>query len=243
MSRRLLAIGVLALLALTAGCTGLFGGGEVDRSAAGEEETYDWNTTANTTLTVERDRILAVYDVEDRSTIEIYAFQRFNNERPVDPVAVQFRYPNGTVVGPEAMAFSRANSHTVVELPAEEGQVALTLPKSGKRVRVPVVVEGSHEVILPEDAHVRYFLLGRVAPRADAQAEEADGRVHLRWNDVTQERIVVEYYLERDLVIFTVILTLGSVLLVGRLVYFCPQLRTLRERRDEVAVEDDSGAS
>lgn len=242
MTRRLLGIGLLALLAATAGCMGAFGGGEVDRSAADQDEAYDWNTTANTTLTVEQDRILAVYDVEDRSTVEIYAFRRFNNERPVDPVAVKFRYPNGTVVGAEAMTFTRADSRTVVHLPAAEGQVALTLPKTGKRVRVPVVVDGSHAVILPEHAQVRYFLLGRVAPRTDERVEGPDGRVHLRWNDVTRERIVVRYYLERDLLIFSAILALGGILLIGGLVYFWLQLRALRERREQVAWEEDSGA-
>lgn len=242
MTRRFLALGLLVFLTATAGCMGPFGGGEVDRSAADQDETYDWDTSANTTLTVEQDRILAVYTLDGQSTVEAYAFQRFNNERPVDPVAVRFRYPNGTVVGPEAMTFSQANSRTVIEPPTGEGQLALTLPKSGKRVRVPVVVDGSHEMILPENAHVRYFLLGRVVPSADERVEAADGRVHLRWNDVTRERIVVEFYLARDLVIFTGILALGSALLLGGLAYFWLQLRTLRERRQQVAVDEDSGA-
>jgi hypothetical protein len=66
--------------------------------------------------------------------------------------------------------------------------------------------------------------------------------VHLRWNDVTRERLVVRYYLERDLLIFSAMLALGGVLLIGGLVYFWLQLRTLRERRDQVAWEEDSGA-
>lgn len=242
MTRRLVALGTLILLAVLAGCMGPLGGGSIDTSAADESVDYDWNTTANTTLTVESGRVLAVYTIENRSTIEAYDYQRLNNERPVDPVAVRFRYPNGTVVGPEAMAFSTANSRTVIELPAESGQVALVLPKSGKQVRVPVVVEGSHEMILPENAHVQYFLLGRVIPSADERVEEADGRVHLGWEDVTRDRIVVEYYLERDLVVFTAILLLGSVVLVGGLVYYWLQLRELRERREAVAWEDDSEA-
>lgn len=243
MSRRLLlGAGLLAVLAVLAGCTGPFGSGEVDRATLEGNQTYDWDTSANTTLTVERESVLAVYHLENRSTIAVYGFQRFNNERPVDPGAVRFRYPNGTVVGPEAMSFSRANSRTVVDLPASEGQVAMTLPKSGKRVRLPVLVEGSHEMVLPENAQVKYFLLGRVVPPADEQVEGPDGRVHLQWDDVTRERIVVEYYLERDLLIFAALATLGSVLVVAGLVYFWLQLRTLRERRREVAWEEDSGA-
>lgn len=242
MRRRLLAVGLLALLAATAGCMGPFGDGEVDRAALEQDETYDWNTSANTTLTVEQDGVLAVYTVENRSTIEAYSFRRFNNEQPVDPVAVQFRYPNGTIVGPEAMAFSRANSRTVVELPASEGQVAMTLPKAGKRVRVPVVTEGSHEVVLPPNAHARYYLIGRVVPSPDEQVEAADGRVHLRWDDIARDSLLVRYYLERDLVIFTALFALAGSLLVGGLVFFWLQLRTLRERREQVALDDDAGA-
>lgn len=242
MSRRLLAVGGLVALAVLAGCTGPFGSGEVDREALSANETYDWDAPADSTLTIERDGILAVYAVANRSSVEVYGFQRFNNERAIDPVALRFRYPNGTVVGPEAMTVSKADGRTTIGLPAAEGQVAMTLPKTGKRVRIPVVAEGSHEVVLPENAHVRYFLLGRVAPRADDRFVGPDGRVHLRWEEVTGDRLVVEYYLERDLVIFATVLTVGSALLVGGLVYFWLQLRELRERRQQVAWEDDSGA-
>lgn len=240
MRRRLLAVGMLALLTVLAGCAGPFGGG-LDTSRADEDADYDWDTTADATLTVENDRVLAVYRVENRSTIEIYGFRRFGNERPLDPVAVRFRHPNGTVVGPEAMAFSTANSRTVIELPASEGQLGVTLPKNGKRVRTPVPVEGSHEMILPENAHVRYYLLGRVVPEADERVEEADGLVHLRWDDVSRDRIVVEYYLERDLVIFTAVLAVAGLAILGGLVFFWLQLRTLRERREQVAWDRDAG--
>ncbi|MDZ7700561.1 MAG: DUF5803 family protein [Halobacteriales archaeon] len=241
MRRRLLAVGALALLAVLAGCAGPFGGGGLDTSRANETASYDWETTANSTLTVEGDRVLAVYRVENRSTLELYGFRRFGNLQPLDPVAARFRYPNGTVVGPAAMSFSTADSRTVVELPAEEGRFAVALPKEGKRVRVPIVVEGSHELLLPEDAHVRYFLLGRVVPSADERTEGPDDRVRLRWEALSGERLVVEYYLERDLVIFAAVLTLAGLGILGGLIYFWLQLRTLRERRQQVAWDEDSG--
>lgn len=240
MRRRGFAMGGLVLLVVLAGCTSPFGGG-IDTGRADQEVAYDWETTANTTLTVEGDRILAVYRLSNRSTVEIYGFQRFNNERPLDPIGVQFRYPNGTVVGPAAMNFSTANSRTVIELPARDGQLGLVLPKTGKRVRTPVVVEGSHEVVLPENAHVQYYLLGRVVPPADERVEEADGRVHLRWSAISGDQLVVEYYLERDLVIFAAVLALAGLGILGGLVYFYLQLRTLRERRQQVAVDEDAG--
>lgn len=242
MRRRLWGIVVLALLATTAGCMGPFGGNEVDEEALAEDASYDWDTTAATTLTIDQDAIHAVYSVENRSTLEVYAYRRFNNERPVDPVALRFRYPNGTVVGHEAMSVSKTNSRTVIELPASEGQVAMQLQKTGKQIRVPVVVEGSHEVVLPENTDVQYFLLGRVSPRADERVEGPDGQVHLRWDDLTAESLSVRYYLERDLLIFTAVVALASVLAIGGLVYFWLQLRSLRARRQQVAWEDGPGS-
>ncbi len=242
MSRRLLAAATLLLLAGSAGCAGVFGPGEVDEEALSEPASYDWNTTADATLTVQRDAVLAVYRIENRSSVELYRFERFNNERPLDPAAVQFRYPNGTVVGPEAMEFSKTRSRTVVELPADEGQFAVRLPKHGKTVRTPTVVEGSYEVVLPENARVRYFLLGRVVPSADERLVDDAGRVHLLWDAVTRDRVVVEYYLERDLLIFAAVVSVGSVALVGGLAYFWLQLRTLRDRRESVAWEEGPGA-
>jgi hypothetical protein len=241
MNRQLAAVGALALLALLAGCTGPFGGG-IDATRANESAEYDWRTSANASYTVQSDEILAVYTIENRSTVEIYGFRRFNNERPLDPVAVRFRYPNGTVVGPEAMNFTTANSRTVITLPARSGQLGVTLPKSGKQVRTPVIVEGSHEVVLPSNAQVRYFLLGRVAPSADERSVDSDGRVRLRWEDVSGERIVVEYYLERDLLIFGGVLAIALLGVLGGLGYFWLQLRTLRERREQVSWDEESGA-
>ena len=239
--RRLAAAGVLVLLVVTAGCLSFFGPNEVDREGLAEERPYDWDTEADTTAVVDQSEVRLVYVVSNRSSLEVWGFERFNNERPVDPVALRFRYPNGTVVGPAAMTLSKSRSRTTIQLPAREGRVALTLPKRGKRVRLPVVVEGSHELVLPERARVRYWLLGRVVPAADERVLEDDGRVHLRWEEVTRESLVVEYYLERDLLIFGGLLAVGVVGLAGVLGYFYLQLRTLRERREQVAWDEEPG--
>jgi hypothetical protein len=240
MNRQFAAVGTLAILTVLAGCAGPFGGG-IDTTRANESVSYNWDTGANATYTVDNDRIRAVYAVENRSSIEIYGFRRFNNERPLDPVAVRFRYPNGTVVGPQALNFTTANSRTVISLPARSGHLGLVLPKTGKRVRTPTVVNGAHEVVLPPNAEVRYYLLGRVAPSADERFRDADGRVHLRWTEVAGERLVVEYYLERDLLIFAGILSIALLGVVGGLAYFWLQLRTLRDRREQVAWDEDHG--
>ena len=242
MSRRLLAVALLCVLVVSSGCLAFFGGNEVDRDRLAEERDYDWDTTANTTITVERSEVHLVYDVTNRTTLEVWRFERFNDERSVDPVALRFRYPNGTVVGPDAMTVTKTRARTTIALPARDGQVALTLPKRGKRVRLPVLVEGSHELVLPASARVRYWLLGRVVPAADERTLGDDGRVHLRWDEVPRDSLVVEYYLERDLLIFGSLLGLGLVALAAVLGYFYLQLRALREQRREVAWDDRDGA-
>jgi len=244
MTRRLVALGLLVVVvAVLAGCTGPLGGGPVDRAALAGNQTYDWNTTANTTLTVQRNDLLAVYTVENQSTIPVYTFGRFNDVRPVTPSSVAFRYPNGTVVGPEALNVTRSNSKTLIRLPQPRGQLAMTLPKNGKLVRVPVVVPGSHEVVLPPNTDVQYPLVGRVVPAPNRRFVGPDGRVHLVWHDVSGDRLVVEYYLDRDLVVFGALATAAGLVVVGGLVFFWLQLRRLRERRSEVAWDEDESSS
>ena len=64
-----------------------------------------------------------------------------------------------------------------------------------------------------------------------------DGRVHVRWDEVTADRLVVRYYLVRDLWIFSGILLAGGVAAIVVLSYFWVQLRGLQERREAVDLE------
>lgn len=235
MIRAGLAIGLLALLAVTTGC---LGPGEVDREALGEEASYEWNTTAAATITVDRSSYAAVYRIENRSSIDLYRFHRLNNERPLDPVAVQFRYPNGTLVGPESMTFEKTRTRTTVTLPASNGTLAFTAPKTGKGFRVPAVIDGSYEVVLPPDARVGVFLLGRVSPDGYQTFREGD-QVRLRWEQVDGNRITVRYYLVRDILLFGSLAGVGVIVLVIGVSYFWFQLRSLKERRQQVQWERD----
>ena len=239
MDRRPLAATALALLLLTAGCAALSpGGGEVDREALAEEETYDWDTSADATFNITGGVYKAVYRVDGRRTVALSRFERLSDRRPLEVAAVKFRYPNGTVVGAEAMSVERNDSYTVVTLPAEEGRFAYRHPQRSKELYVATAVSGSHEVILPPNTHVRYPLIGRVMPGGYRTYTEA-GRVHVHWDSVTDDRIVVRYYLLRDLWIFAGILLAGAVGAVVGLSYFWLQLRDLRERRQVVDVEED----
>lgn len=237
MDRRPLAAFALVLLLASAGCAGLgLGDGEVDRAQLEADATYDWNTTADVTITIADDAYRAVYRVENRSTLSFSAFERLNNRRPLEIEAIAFQFPNGTVVGAEAMTAEQNDTHVTVDLPAETGRFAHRAPMQGKELHVATAVSGSYEVVLPPDTQVRYPLLGRVRPDGYETSVEGD-RVHVTWAQVTDERLTVRYYLVRDLWLFAGIVGFGTVLAVVGLGYFWLQLRSFRERRRAVDVE------
>lgn len=238
MDRRLLAAAALGLLLLTAGCSALSpGGGEVDRAALAENATYQWNTTADVTIRVAGGYYKAVYRIDDRSTVALSAFERLSDRRPLDVSAIKFRYPNGTVVNASAMDAERNDTYTAVTLPAEEGRFAYRVPMRGKEVHVATAATGSYEVILPPRTDVRYPLLGRVSP-GGYERTVVDGQVHLRWADLTDDRLVVEFYLLRDLYIFGGIVLVGVLAAMVGLAYMWFQLRGIRDRRQIVDVEN-----
>ena len=238
MDRRLLALAALALLVATAGCSTLMpGGGEVDREALAENETYQWSTSADVTINVTDGAYEAVYRIDGRETVALSEFQRLNERGPLDVEAIKFRYPNGTVVGASAMTVERNESYTVVTLPAEEGRFAYRVPIRGKEIYVATAVDGSYEVILPARTDVEYPLLGRVRP-GGYETTTVDGRVHIRWEELTDDRLVVQFYLVRDLWIFGGVVAVGALAALLGLSYFWLQLRGIKERRQIVDVEN-----
>lgn len=236
--RRLLAAATLALLVASAGCAALGpGGGGVDHQALAANGTYAWNTSADVTIDVGTGNYTTVMTVQNRSTVGLSAFQRLNERRPLGVEAIQFRYPNGTVVGADAMNVTQNGSATVVTLPARRGQFAYRVSKRGKAIHVATPRSGSYEVILPPDTQVRYPLLGRVQP-GGYTATTADGRVHLRWTDLTAGRLDVQYYLVRDLWLFAGVVIVALLAAAAVLTYFWVQLTRLRKRRETVDLEE-----
>ena len=237
MDRRLLAAVALVLLLVTAGCSALGpGGGELDQSRLSENSTYDWNASADVTINVTGGYYHAVYRVDNRSTLALSRFERLNERRPLEIGAIAFRYPNGTVVGADAMAVEGNDSYATVTLPNSSGQFAYRVPMQGKELHVATAVSGSYEVVLPPNTRVRYPLIGRVSPSGYETSVE-DGRVHVTWDEVTDDRLTVRYYLVRDFWIFGGIVVVGSLVAVVGLAYFWLQLREFRERRESVDVE------
>jgi hypothetical protein len=238
MNRRLLlAVAALGLLAVTAGCTGLFGSGEFsEEDLRGDESvSYDWDTSTDVRLNVTDDQYRAVYAVDNRSEIGLYERESLGEETPVEVNTVRFRYPNGTVVTLGQDHVDRQNSRTLITFPAKDGQVAFTAPHRGKSFSVPTYLEGSYEVVLPRGMRVGNFLLSQVRP-GDYTTDLRDGRVHIVWAEVTSDDMVVRYYLARDLTIFTGVIVGGVLIAVLGLVYFRFQIRQLEREREELGL-------
>ncbi len=276
MTRRRLLLGTVALVGLLAlaGCSSFLGPGQANPSDLAAAESYEWDTDRDAYLEVNENNVTAVYTVANRTTgnldnsdptIEIYGRDTLGTEQPEQVSAVQFRYPNGTLVAfeerdgeavavvtypdgtsedaPDLMTVDRTRRRTVVDLPANEtGQLGVTVPKNGKQVTTPAYVRGSYEVVLPENAEVGVPLLAQVRPGADSRPA-IDGRVHLRWNDVTAGNLSIRYYLSRDLLLFGGLAIGGTIIALVGLAYYGLQLRETRRKRDEVGfdidVEDD----
>jgi hypothetical protein len=108
MNRQLLAaLSLVALLGL-AGCSTVFGPGEVSDSdlAADPGPEYDWDRDRDAYLEVYRSNYTAVYRVGNRTTgnlerpysMELYDRDTLGTEQPVSVSAVQFRYANGSTL-------------------------------------------------------------------------------------------------------------------------------------------------
>ncbi|MFC4450382.1 DUF5803 family protein [Halorussus aquaticus] len=243
MNRRLLlALASVALLAATAGCTGIFGGDQISekRLAGDSNATYNWNNSAAVTLNVTGGEYKAVYTFSNRSELSLFERESLGERTPVPIGTVRFRYPNGTVVSLGQEHVQKKKSKTVVSLPADSGKLAYTADHRGKSFSTPVYVEDSYEVILPKGMRVGTPILSQVRPTAD-DTTTIDGRVHLTWAEVTADNVVVRYYLARDLTIFVGII--GASILVALLgvAYFRLQIRQLEREREEMGLNVDTG--
>ncbi|MEF8774524.1 MAG: DUF5803 family protein [Halobacteriales archaeon] len=237
MDRKYLAVVGLALLVGLSGCLGLFGGASEERLC--ENETYDYKTDANATFTVATNNTYkAVYDVDGQRTIELYETNAINNERPLNVRAVEFRAPDGTVYGCEDIEVEQKNSRTVVTLPAENGQFAYTAGGQPKRFSTHTFVDGSYEVVLPEDRKVRGPLIGSIRPSGHEVTTRND-RVHVTWESVDTRRVAVRYYLQRDVYLLLGVIGVAGAAALGGLAYYYRKIERLRRRREEAGLDVD----
>jgi hypothetical protein len=233
MRRRLALLAVLGL-AVTAGCVG----GGLDREALAANATYQWDTDADATINVTGDRYRGVYHLDNGSSLPVYRLDSLGSEQPVPIEALRFRYPNGTVVGPGDLRVERQDARTVVTPPAN-GTVAFIAPAGSKSFRTPAFRSGSHEVILPRNVRIGVPLLGTASPGGYSRSIEADGRVHMRWDDLDAgTEIDLQYYLQRDFYIFGGLVAGLTLLGVLGVLYFRRQIRALAARREATDLED-----
>lgn len=243
MNRRLLlAVASLALLTVTAGCTGIFGSDDFseEQLAGDENPDYDWDTATDVTYNVTDDAYRAVYDFSNRSELAIHQQASLGEETAVEVEAVRFQYPNGTVVTLGQERVHRQDDQTLIELPTSAGKLAYTAPHGGKTFSTPAYVEGSYEVILPTGMRVGTPILSQVRPSADDRALQ-DSRVHLRWASLTADNLVIRYYLARDLTIFAGVIVAALLIGLAGLGYLRLQIRELERRREEMGLNVDTG--
>ncbi|KYH25757.1 hypothetical protein HAPAU_24350 [Halalkalicoccus paucihalophilus] len=240
MNRRLLALVSLVSLVALAGCAGF--GSTTSEEGLNEDANYDWDTDADATIEITGGEYEAVYTVENRSTVRLYESTRYGDDNPIAVRAVQFRYPNGTVVGMDEIEVEETRSEVTVHLPAEDGQLAFTSDTQSRNFATDTFVDGSYEVILPPGYRVDNFVLANVRP-GGYETEIVDDQVHIRWDEMNASAISVRYYLERDVYLFGGLILIASIgaTIAGAYVY--RQIQDLKRTREEaglaVDIEDD----
>lgn len=236
--RRTIAVLAVLALAITAGCLGP----TVSEEELAEDATYNWDTDVDAEIVLEEggllggDEFRGVYRIENQSEIQLYR-RGFTRDHALHIRAVQFRHPNGTVVGHEEIDVETSQQRTTVHLPAEHGQFAFTADRRTQQLSIPAYVEGSHRVILPPGHRVGDFLLSDVVPR-NAETEVVNDRMSLTWEEV-DNRLIVRYYLDRDQTLFWGLVAILSVAGIGIYLYYSREIRRIAEWRKEQGLDVD----
>lgn len=263
--RRGLALLAVAFLAFTAGCAGVFGGGSIADEKLDKQpsEPYEWNASTDAHIDVSSNATFqAVYRVPgNRSQMKLYRTDGFGGRNPLPVRAVRYRFPNGTVINGSEFdeyggSIKKTNSNVVVTFPAgheeaanvtsgnasgEIARFAFTSDSTPKRFSLPTFRKGSYEVVLPPDRRVGFFLFGSVVPGDyNKSINEETSRLHIRWQNVDSDTILVRFYLQRDLTIFGAVVALLAVIGVLGAGYYARQIRQLREQREEYGLDVDT---
>ncbi|MFB6130269.1 MAG: DUF5803 family protein [Salinigranum sp.] len=247
--RLLLPVAALVLIALTAGCAGV-GSGPIQQSTldAKPAAPYAWDAQATVHVTVQDNaKFRAVYHLDQRS-IQLYRRDGFGGRSPLDVRAVRYRYPNGTIINGSEFAsrgggIQRTRDVVNVTLPSDAsggGKLAFTADSMPKRFSLPTFVKGSYEVVLPPNRRIDVPVLGTASP-SPSRVSTVGSRTHIYWNDVSGRTISVQFYLQRDLLVFGAIVAALGLVGIGGLAFYRRQIRRLREQREEMGldVEDD----
>ncbi|SEV97119.1 DUF5803 family protein [Halobacterium jilantaiense] len=229
------ALAVVAL-AVSAGCLGAGGGGGPSDERLAENATYEWNQTVDVHVNVTDGQYAVVAGVDNKSKVRFTRRGGFGGRNPLPISAVQFRYPNGTVVDSEDIDVSTKDARTVVTFPQDNGTFAYTSPAGSRKATVQVGFEGSHELVLPPGMRVSFPVLGYVEPGGFEKSVE-DNRVNVRWESVDARSIDTRYYLDRDLLLFGgAAAVLGLVAVLG-VVYYRLRIRRLEDEREDAGLD------
>jgi hypothetical protein len=248
MNRRYLIPLALAVLLLMSGCAGFFTGGPVSDEQLDEEppSQYAWDNDVDAHITItENARFQAVYDLDDPS-MELFRRDGFGGRNAIPVSAVRYRYPNGTIIsGTELVArggsVNRSRERVSVSLPDDApsdggGQLAFTSSSTPKRFSLPAFVNGSYAVVLPPNRRVAVFPFGQADPRGYEVETDGDRRI-VRWESVEADAISVQFYLQRDLLIFGVAAAVLVVVGVGGGFYYKRRIDALRRQREELGLD------
>ncbi|MEF8854267.1 MAG: DUF5803 family protein [Haloarculaceae archaeon] len=236
MTRRYLVLAALAAALLLAGCS--TGPREIPAKDLAGDATYDWDTDATVSFNLTGDQYTAIFEIRNRSSIEVYGSGTFGGDQPIDVEAIRFRFRNGTVVNANhsALTVVKQSKQTNVSLPARNGKLAYAGPRSGKEFRTPVFVEGSWEVTLPVSARVGIPFLSSVSPGGH-DGSVADNRLTLRWENVTASSVHARWFLQFDLLLFSTLAVAALGLGIGGAVYYLRQIRHLERQRKEIGLD------
>ena len=247
MNRRfILAIAVVAVLAVSAGCLGyVTGGGEVANETLDAEppREYDFDTDRDAEIDLSTDsQYTVVYNVSEIDELRLYDGTVYAGDQPLEFEAFRYQYADGEVIdGSEFRArggeVDRTPDETWIRFAEgmEDGKMAFTASGSPRRFTTLTYVHGSYAVTLPPGFSTDVPIVGHVSPRSH-EIETVDGRDRITWDSVTSGSVVVQSYRETDLLIFGVILVIAVIAAGVGTIYFRRQLEDLREKRREMGL-------
>jgi|GEM_PF-177818 len=239
-------LAVVALLLLT-GCIGQFGVG-ISNDELDQNRSYSWEE--NATIEEWPEHVAVQIEISQSGLLgsilgqeeyhAIYTGNRtqltlsergFTRPHAVDIRAVRYQYPNGTIVGPEAIDVSQSARRTRVVLPEGPGRFAFTGDRRNKEVHVPAVADGNYTLTLPANYRVGDLVLSDVSP-GGYDTESVDGKQRIRWSGVDDgDELLVRFYHERDWYIFYGMIAVLSLVGVGVFLYYRRQIREIQRWR------------
>jgi len=241
-----LAVALVALLAVSAGCLNYVNdGGEVANETLDAEppHEYEFDTDRDAAFNLSTgSQYTAVYDVSGVEELRLYRQTPYAGDQPLEFEAFRYRTADGEVLdGSEFRAaggeVDRTPDETWVRFPegAGEGRVAFSAAGSPRRFTTLAYVDGSYAVTLPPGFSTGFPVVGHVAPR-DHEVETVGDRDRIAWESVEGGSVVVQSYRETDLLVFAVILAVAVVAAVVGVAYFRRQLEALKEQRRELGL-------